>query len=60
MDGELFTCAFVECALPPVGEVVDGLEQAFGAQLPGGDGEDRYLLSFAAFECGVAVAGYAG
>ena len=32
MDGELFTCAFVECALPPVGEVIDGVEQAFGAQ----------------------------
>ena len=40
MYGELLACAFVECALPPVVEVIDGVEQAFCPQLLGGDGED--------------------
>ena len=40
MYGELLAGTFVECALPPVGEVVDGVEQALGAQLFGGNGED--------------------
>ena len=37
MDGELLVGALVEGALPPVGEIVDGVEKPFGTQVPGSD-----------------------
>ena len=39
MYGELLAGTFVECALPPVAEVIDGVEQAFGTQVLCGYGE---------------------
>ena len=39
MDGELLAGALVEGALPPVGEVIDVVEQAFRTELLGGEVE---------------------
>ena len=57
MDCKLLTGAFVECALPPVGEVVDWVEQSFGTEVSGSYAEYGYLLSLAARNGCSAVAG---
>lgn len=50
LDGEFRTGAFVECALPPVGEVAEGIDQFFAMQTVCSEVDDGYLLSGMAWE----------
>ena len=45
MDRKLVGGAFVQGALPPIGEVVERIAQAGGTEAVGGDAEDGQLLA---------------
>ena len=46
MDGDSGTNCFVECALPPLLEVVDGVKKTFGGEVAGVDVDNGDLLSY--------------
>ena len=54
---KLFTCTFVQCTLPPIREIIDGVEQSIGTHILCRYAEYRYLLALTAFVGGVAIAG---
>ena len=45
MDGHLFCGGFIECALPPLLEIVDGVGETFCAEVLGAEVDDGHLLS---------------
>ena len=57
LDGKGITSAAVEGALPPGGEVVEGVGEAGGLNVLGGEVKDGYLLSGVAVEGVLALAG---
>ena len=46
MDGDSVSGGFVECALPPLLEVVDGVKEAFGGEVAGVDVDNGDLLAY--------------